>query len=86
LWPRKNISKSWQKSIGKYSEKRVYDLETPIVSFIKIGKKFNISKSMVINKAFFDKNFQVFTDYRTVQGQKIKEDSRGMIDMAWRGP
>ena len=41
---------------------------------------------MVINKAFFDKNFQVFTDYRTVQGQKIKEDSRGMIDMAWRGP
>jgi hypothetical protein len=57
LWPIKNISKPWQKGIGEYSEQRVYDLETPIVSFIKIGEKHNVSKSMVINKAFFDKNF-----------------------------
>jgi hypothetical protein len=57
LWPIKNISKSWQEGVEAFSEDRVYDLATPIVSFIKVGKKLNVSKSMVINKAFFDKNF-----------------------------
>ena len=41
---------------------------------------------MMINNAFFDKNFQVFTDFRTTWSQQPLKTGRGMIDMAWVGP
>lgn len=84
LWQFKNIVKTWQ-SGKSFEEKRIFDHKCPIVSFIKIGDVKNLSKSLSINKAFFDQNFQVFRDRRST-GKQLELLHKGMIDIAWTEP
>ena len=42
---------------------RVYKYKAPIVSFIKLGKNFVVSKSEAINRIFFEGSNRVFLEY-----------------------
>ena len=42
---------------------RVYKYKSPIVSFVKLGKNFNVSKSEAINRIFFEGSNRVFLEY-----------------------
>jgi hypothetical protein len=68
FWQFRNIVKTWQevqvKEVGDGKEKvivhmeeRIFNHATPIVSFLRLGEKLEMSKSLFINKSLFDKNF-----------------------------
>ena len=65
LWQLFNLKKEWR--IGEKSSdvknERVYKYKSPIVSFVKLGKNFNVSKSEAINRIFFEGSNRVFLEY-----------------------
>ena len=64
---------------------RVYKYQAPIVSFIKLGTNFSVSKSESINRIFFEGSNRVFLEAAFTAEMK-KFESIGLIDLAFAGP
>lgn len=88
VWQLFNLKKEWRMGdkVKDVKSERVYKYRAPIVSFVKIGSSFKVSKSETINRTLFAGANRVFMQIHFTYEMQEKKNSLGMIDLAFAGP
>jgi hypothetical protein len=87
VWQLFSIKKEWRlgEKPSDIRNERVYKYRAPVVSFIKLGSKFAVSKSETINRTLFS-GLRVFSEIAFTSQMRPKEKSLGMVDLAFAQP
>lgn len=83
-----SLKKEWRLGTrpDQIRNERIYKYRMPIVSFVKLGRKFRCSKSEIINGSLFPNANRVFCEVAFTYGMQPRDKSVGMIDLAFAGP
>ncbi|KAM6405878.1 interferon-induced very large GTPase 1-like isoform 1-T2 [Pluvialis apricaria] len=94
IWSLSQIKKSWkgteksgkQARINSYKNKLIYQAETPIVSFIRIGSSPSSSKSQILNALLSEKKHDTFFHRDCKGSTKDCLLMKGVVEIAWYCP
>ncbi|XP_009984214.1 PREDICTED: up-regulator of cell proliferation [Tauraco erythrolophus] len=94
LWSLSQIKKSWkgaeksgkQVRISSYKNKLIYQVETPIVSFIRIGTSPSSSKSQILNALLSKQKHDTFFHRHCKGSTKDCLLMKGVVEISWYCP
>ncbi|XP_009484907.2 interferon-induced very large GTPase 1 [Pelecanus crispus] len=94
LWSLSQIKKSWKGSeksgeqarINSYKNKLIYQAETPIVSFIRIGSSSSSSKSQILNALLSKQKHDIFFHRHCKGSTKDCLLMKGVVEITWYCP
>ncbi|KAM9239940.1 interferon-induced very large GTPase 1-like [Leptosomus discolor] len=94
LWSLSQIKKSWkgaeklggQTRITSYKNKLIYQAETPIVSFIRIGSSPSSSKSQIMNALLSKQKHDTFFHRHCKGSSKDCLLMKGVVEISWYCP
>ncbi|XP_009807062.2 interferon-induced very large GTPase 1-like [Gavia stellata] len=94
LWSLSQIKKSWkgadksgkQAIIHSYKNKLIYQAETPIVSFIRIGSSPSSSKSQILNALLSKQKHDTFFHRHCKGSTKDCLLMKGVVEISWYCP
>ncbi|XP_010127227.1 PREDICTED: interferon-induced very large GTPase 1-like, partial [Chlamydotis macqueenii] len=94
LWSLSQIKKSWkgagksgeQARINCYKNKLIYQAETPIVSFIRIGSSPSSSKSQILNALLSKQKHDTFFHRHCKGSTKDCLLMKGVVEISWYCP
>ncbi|KAM6323517.1 interferon-induced very large GTPase 1-like [Aegotheles albertisi] len=94
LWSLSQIKKSWKGSeksgeqtrINSYKNKLIYQAETPIVSFIRIGSSPSSSKSQILNALLSKQKHDTFFHRHCKGSTKDCLLMKGVVEISWYCP
>lgn len=94
LWSLSQIKKSWkgaeklgkQARINSYKTKLIYQAETPIVSFIRIGSSPSSSKSQILNALLSKQKHDTFFHRHCKGSTKDCLLMKGVVEISWYCP
>ncbi|XP_074438313.1 interferon-induced very large GTPase 1-like [Larus michahellis] len=94
IWSLSQIKKSWkgaeksgkQAIISSYKNKLIYQAETPIVSFIRIGSSPSSSKSQILNALLSKQKHDTFFHRHCKGSTKDCLLMQGVVEISWYCP
>uniref|UniRef100_A0A8C4TNY9 VLIG-type G domain-containing protein n=1 Tax=Falco tinnunculus TaxID=100819 RepID=A0A8C4TNY9_FALTI len=94
LWSLSQIKKSWKEAeksgkeakMNSYKNKLLYQAETPIVSFIRIGSSPSSSKSQILNALLSKQKHDVFFHRHCKGSTKDCLLMKGVVEISWYCP
>ncbi|XP_074010065.1 interferon-induced very large GTPase 1-like [Numenius arquata] len=94
IWSLSQIKKSWkgaeksgtQVRINNYKNKLIYQAETPIVSFIRIGSSPSSSKSQILNALLSKQKHDTFFHRHCKGSTKDCLLMKGVVEISWYCP
>ncbi|XP_075606344.1 interferon-induced very large GTPase 1-like [Balearica regulorum gibbericeps] len=94
LWSLSQIKKSWKGAaksgeevrINSYKNKLIYQAETPIVSFIRIGSSPSSSKSQILNALLSKQKHDTFFHRHCKGSTKNCLLMKGVVEISWYCP
>ncbi|XP_009645749.2 interferon-induced very large GTPase 1, partial [Egretta garzetta] len=94
LWSLSQVKKSWKEAeksgeqarINSYKNKLIYQAETPIVSFIRIGSSPSSSKSQLLNALLSKQKHNTFFHRHCEGSTKNCLLMKGVVEISWYCP